>query len=108
MFRLIRKLLFAGLLAGALMATATPQKFSGVLTDNMCGAKHTMMPGKSDAECARACIKAGSKYALAAGNKLYTLNGDAKQFESLAGKKVTVTGEAKGNSIAVTSISAAK
>jgi hypothetical protein len=103
----IRKLLLAGLLSGAILASAAPQSFSGVLTDDMCGQKH-MMPGKSDAECTRECVKAGSKYALAVGGKIYTLSGDAKQFDSLAGKKVTVKGEAKGNTIAVTSISAAK
>lgn len=108
MFRSIRKFVFAALLTGALIATAAPQTFTGVVTDDMCGVKHTMMPGKSDAECVRACIKAGSKYALAVGNKVYVLSGDAKQFDALAGKKVNVTGEAKGNSIAVTSIAAAK
>lgn len=105
--RSIRKLVFAGLLSGAILATAAPQSFSGVLTDDMCGAKH-MMPGKSDAECTRECVKAGSRYALAVGDKVYKLSGDAKQFDALAGQKVTLKGEAQGNTIAVTSISAAK
>jgi hypothetical protein len=39
--------------------TAATQMLTGVVTDEMCGNKHTMMPGTPDSECIRACIKAG-------------------------------------------------
>ncbi len=104
----IRKLVLAGMLAGAVMASAAPQTYTGVVTDDMCGTGKHMLPGKSDADCVRECVKSGSKYALAVGKKLYILSGDAKQFDTLAGKKVAVTGETKGNTIAVKSIAAAK
>jgi hypothetical protein len=85
-------------------ALAAPQTLTGIVTDNMCGKKHTMMPGKPDSECIRACVKAGSKYALLVGDKIYVLNGDAKQLDSFAGKRVKVAGEVSGTTISLASI----
>jgi len=73
----------------------------------MCGKKHTMMPGKPDSECIRACVKAGSKYALLVGDKIYALNGDAKQIDHFAGKKVKVAGDVSGTTITLASITEA-
>jgi hypothetical protein len=77
----------------ASFASAATQSVTGVVTDDMCGRKHNMMPGKPDSECIRACVKAGAKYALLAGDKVYLLKGNAKQFDQFAGKKVKVTGD---------------
>jgi uncharacterized protein YdeI (BOF family) len=88
-------------------AVAAPQSFSGVVTDSMCGKKH-MMPGKSDAECISECVKAGSKYVLLIGDKVYVLLGDTHQFQRSAGIKVTVEGIVKGNTVSVSSIRSAK
>ncbi|MFB3815586.1 MAG: hypothetical protein ACE14L_15895 [Terriglobales bacterium] len=96
------------LLLMASVAVAAPQTLTGVVTDDMCGKKHTMMPGKPDSECIRACVKAGSKYALLSGDKVYVLKGDAKQFDQLAGKKVKVAGDVTGTTVAVSSIAEAK
>ncbi len=101
-------LVTASLLGVATIATAAPQTLTGVVTDDMCGKKHTMMPGKPDSECIRECVKAGSKYALLVGDKVYTLKGDAKQFDQLAGKKVKVSGDVTGTTLAVSSITATK
>ncbi len=90
-------------------ALAAPQILTGTVTDTMCGKKH-MMPGKTDAECVRECMKSKGNwtYGLVVGDKVYSLSGDAKQFDVLAGQKVKVTGEVSGNKIAVQSITAAK
>jgi len=88
-------------------AIAAPQTLTGIVTDNMCGKKHTMMPGKPDSECIRACVKAGSKYALLVGDKVYVLKGDAKQLDSFAGKKIKVSGEMSGTTITLASIAQA-
>lgn len=88
-------------------AMAAPQSFSGALSDSMCGAKH-MMPGKTDAECTRECIKANSKYALVVDKKVYTLSGPQEEFSRLAGKRVRVTGEQSGDTINVKSITLAE
>jgi len=95
------------LLLLASTAAFAAQTLTGLVTDDMCGKKH-MVPGKSDAECIRMCIKAGSKYALQAGDKLYVLTGDAKQLEGFAGKKVTISGDVSGKTLAVKSTAAAK
>jgi hypothetical protein len=89
-------------------ASASPQILVGVITDDMCGRKHTMMSGKPDSDCIRACVKAGAHYALLAGDKVYVLKGDAKQFEQLAGKKVQVSGNVTGTTVAVSSMTPAR
>ncbi len=108
----IRKVTIAIALFTALitanLATAATQTLTGVITDDMCGKKHTMMPGKPDSECIRACVKAGSKYALLVGDKVYTLTGDTKQLDQLAGKKVKVAGDVTGNKMAVKAIGETK
>jgi hypothetical protein len=73
----------------------------------MCGKTHTMMPGKPNSKCIRACVKAGSKYALLVGDKIYALNGDAKQIDHFAGKKVKGAGDVSGTTIMLVSITEA-
>jgi hypothetical protein len=48
------------------------QTFTGKVSDTMCGAKHH--EGISPADCVRACVSHGAKYALVVGNKVYTLD----------------------------------
>jgi len=88
---------------------AAPQTFTGTVTDTMCGKKH-MIPGKSDAECIRECMKSKGDwtYGLIVGDKVYSLAGDTSQFDANAGKRVKVTGAVTGNKIAVKSISSAR
>jgi hypothetical protein len=54
------------LLAGAFMASAAPQTFTGVITDTMCGKDHAMMKVAPDSKCAMECVKGDkdTKYAL--------------------------------------------
>jgi len=92
---------------GAMPAMAATTTLTGVITDNMCGAKH-MMPGKSDAECTRACVKQGAKFAVMAAGKVTVLNGKTAEVSALAGQKVTVSGELKGDTLTVSSVAAAK
>ena len=79
------------LLAGALVAGAATQTFTGVITDSMCGKDHTMMKVSPDAKCVQQCAKSGSKYALFDGKNVYVLS-DQKTPEQFAGQKVKVTG----------------
>ena len=81
--------------------------FTGVVSDSMCGEKH-MMKDKSAAECTRACVKQGMDYTLVEGKEVYTLKGNASEFDKYAGEQATVTGTLSGKTINVQSIRAAK
>jgi len=82
---------------------ASPQTVEGVLSDSMCGKKH-MLPGKTDGQCTAECVKANAKYALVAGDKVYTLSGPMSEFQKYVGQRVRVTGDAEKNAIAVSAI----
>jgi hypothetical protein len=100
------------LLAAAGMMAAAPATFTGVVTDTMCGADHSMMGVKPDSKCVRECVKSDPakwKYALLVGKSVYTLS-DQKAGDKYAGEKVKVTGtlDEKSKTIQVQSISPAK
>lgn len=107
----IAALLLGGLVAvlPAVAADKT-QTFTGEVSDSMCGAKH-MMEG-SAADCTRACVGKGSKYALVVGDKVYTLDASDKatlsELDQLAGGQAKVVGTVDGDTIAVKSVTAGK
>ncbi len=78
--------------AALLAAAGKPQTFTGVITDTMCGAKHTMGITPDD-KCVRECVKMDpkTKYALLAGKEIYVLS-DQQTPENFAAQKVKVTG----------------
>lgn len=86
---------FLGLAFAAFAASAAEkvQTFTGIITDTMCGAKHTM--GISpDEKCVRECVRMDPqkwKYALLVGSDLYVLS-DQQAPEKFAARKVKVTG----------------
>ena len=98
--------LFAALAASP--ALAADKTLTGKVSDAMCGAKHQM--AGNDASCTRTCVKGGSKYALVVGDKVYTLETTDKaaldKLDELAGTSAKVTGEIKGDTIAVKSVAA--
>ena len=107
------KLGFALILAAGLIGSvfaASGKAFTGTVSDAMCGAKHAM--AGDDASCTRACVSKGSKYALVAGDKVYTLETSDKAalatLDKQAGAKVTVMGTEKDNTITVSSVKAAQ
>jgi len=96
----------------AFLASATdkPQTFTGKVSDAMCGKAH-MMSG-SEADCTRACVGKGSRYALVVGDKVYTLDASDKAalgtLDKLAGSNAKVSGTLNGDTIQVASVDAAK
>ncbi|HKE88430.1 MAG TPA: hypothetical protein VKB50_31955 [Vicinamibacterales bacterium] len=99
------------LFVAALSAGQAKQKFTGVITDDMCakGDHSAMRMGPNDAECTKACIALHSaSYVLYDGKSAYVLS-DQKLPEKLAGQKVTVVGtlDANTKTIKVDSIAAA-
>ncbi len=88
------------------VAKAASRTFVGEISDSMCGLKH-MMPGSAKA-CTDECVKGGAKYVLAdqAAKKVYQLS-DQEKPKQFSGQKVKVTGTLSGDTIHVTSITAA-
>lgn len=86
---------FLGLVFAAVAASAAEevQTYTGIVTETMCGAKHTM--GISpDEKCVRECVRMDPKkwkYALLVGSNLYVLS-DQQTPEKFAARKVKVTG----------------
>ena len=91
-------------------AAGKADTFTGQVSDAMCGAKH-MMAG-DPAECTRACVDKGSKYALVVGDKVYTLDTKNKSaldsLNKLAGEQATVTGKLNGETIEVSSVASGR
>jgi hypothetical protein len=105
--------LFAGGAAAFAAAGAEPvqqangtaeQTFSGMITDSQCGARHEQSSGKRPADCARMCVRNGSKYTLVDGDRKNILEGNEAALDRLAGQRVTVTGTLNGNTIKVSSV----
>ncbi|MGA2646355.1 MAG: hypothetical protein ABSF15_16710 [Candidatus Sulfotelmatobacter sp.] len=80
--------------------------FTGEVGDAMCGRKH--LEGESAAECTRACVAHGSKFALVVGDKIYTLETSDKTalatLDQQAGKTASVTGTLNDDTIEVSSV----
>jgi len=82
----------------AVAAFAAPQKWTGQVTDSMCGANHAVMSsaGKTvdPQECTLMCTKGGSKFAFVAGGKVFEIsNQDFTDLTNHAGKMVKLTGD---------------
>jgi len=77
--------------AATIYGAASPQTFTGVITDTMCGKDHAGMRVSPTSKCIAECVKGGSKYTLFDGKDLYTLS-DQKTPQQFAGREVTITG----------------
>jgi hypothetical protein len=74
--------------------------WTGVISDDHCGVKKA---NAEHAECAKQCIAGGKTMVLVVGNKMYKIS-DPKKLEEYIGKKVTVKGDLKGDTIEVTGV----
>jgi hypothetical protein len=87
------------------LSAASAETFTGVITDTMCGAKHTMMKDAPDDKCIKMCTKGSSELALFDGTNVFRLSDQTKPAK-LAAQKVRVTGtlDQKSKVIKVTGI----
>jgi hypothetical protein len=101
--------LSTGLAVVPSMAAGSTQTFTGKVSDAMCGPKHTE-GGIAPADCVRACVQKGAKYALVVGDKVYTLDTSDQatldKLNKLAWEQAKVTGTATGDAISVKSVTA--
>ncbi len=95
----------------SMSAGSSTQTFTGKVSDAMCGAKHTEA-GIAPADCVRACVQKGAKYALVVGDKVYTLStsdqSSLDELNKLAWEQAKVTGTVSGDTISVKSVAVAK
>ncbi len=108
----MKRLIVCLLAVAVLSVPQSKPTFTGIITDDECSrADHSRMRmGPTDAECAKACIRAhGASYVLYDGKDIYTLS-DQQRAEDFAAQKVTVVGvlDAKTKTIQVESITAAR
>lgn len=82
-------------------------EWTGYISCASCGAKHGD-GSQSSVDCVKACIKAGAKPVLVVGDKVVRISNAEKTPLDLYGRKVTVTGTLKGDTIQIASIAAAK
>jgi len=87
-------------------ASSAQGSFTGMVTDEHCGAKHDRYPGKSASVCARLCAVNGANYVLLDGDKVYKLTGKDLALDKLAGQRATVVGTLEGTVITVSSATA--
>lgn len=80
-------------LVAAPLLDESPQTYSGVITDTMCGANHAAMKVTPDAKCVRDCVRDSKtfQHALLEGKALYKPS-DQETPAKFAGQKVKVTG----------------
>src|SRR5512140_1131842 len=89
---------------------AAEQSWTGKISDSNCGASHKAAMehgGKkmSDAECTKACVKAGAKYVFVHKGKVIPItNQDYSGLDEHAGHTVNLTGEMTAGSVTVSKI----
>ncbi|HTA71561.1 MAG TPA: DUF5818 domain-containing protein [Bryobacteraceae bacterium] len=89
-------------LAATFSFGAMAADFNGYVIDQNCASKAAM---KGNVECANKCIKGGSPAVLVTDDgKIYKFSDQAKVLD-YAGKKVTVTGRLKDDTITVAKVS---
>jgi hypothetical protein len=89
------------------LAQQTAQSWSGwvgKISDSTCGEKHKTADAK---ERTLQCVRDGAKYTLLVGEpaaKIYTLEGNASEFEKVAGSLAKVQGDLNGTTLKATSV----
>ena len=82
---------------------AFAESFTGYVSDAMCAKDPHKAASHDHASCAQKCIQGGEKPVLVVGDKVYTITNPDKVVP-LAGHKVTVDADAKGDSLTVKSV----
>lgn len=88
---------------------AAEQTWVGEISDSACAMKHESgvenVPPPPANECVANCIRGGSKYVIVVGDKVFQIaNQNAAGLATLAGSKVKITGELKGDAVTISKI----
>jgi hypothetical protein len=79
-------------------------KFTGMITDSFCAARHMRNSRQTATDCVLACVGKGATYVLVDGDHTYTLIGDEQTLANFAGERASVTGNRQGDTIIVVSV----
>jgi len=90
------------LLTALFASAAFAETYTGVISDDACGAKHTAATA-ADQRCAASCIKSGGKAVFVSGDKVYAIDNQAV-VKGHEGQKVTITGTMTGESVHIDSV----
>jgi hypothetical protein len=99
-------LIVLALLAMACLAWGAEKSWTGVISDTHCGLKHSTASDEA-AACVAKCVSGGAKYVLVSGGKLYQLDPQDKISPKLAGREAKIMGSISGDTITVSSATAA-
>jgi hypothetical protein len=106
----MRKMLVTAAAVAMMASPMLAAEFKGRISDAMCNAKHAEgehgTKKMTDRQCVEGCVKGGEKYVfIGEGDKVYKIeNQDFAGLKAHAGHEVTVTGEAKGNTVTISKI----
>ena len=81
-------------------------RFTGMITDSHCRARHMRNSHLSTAECAKECVRTGATYILVDGDRHYILIGGEQSLFKLAGERANIIGTLQGDAILVNSAGA--
>ncbi|HKE24064.1 MAG TPA: DUF5818 domain-containing protein [Bryobacteraceae bacterium] len=96
-----KQMVFAILMGGTMVMSAMAADWSGYIIDKSCASKKGMW---GNVQCAQSCIKRGDQAVLVTEEgKVFSI-ADQDKVKDSAGKKVTITGTMKGDSISVDSV----
>lgn len=81
--------------------TAMAAELKGYISDAKCGAKHAK---DHNGKCVEGCVKGGAAAVFVSDGKVYKVD-DASKVKDHLGHDVTITGDIKGDTIHVESVS---
>jgi hypothetical protein len=92
-----------------LTVAATAEEMTGYISDAHCGAKHSTVSEKNTKCVKDMCIKGGADPVLVSSGKVVKFDGDSKdKAKEYAGQNVKIDGTMEGDTLKISSISAAQ
>jgi hypothetical protein len=98
----MKKVAAAGLFLSLFAAGAFAETWSGIISDENCGAKHAALTS-DDKACLDKCAKTGVAKVFVSDGKVYKIDNQDAVAKHL-GHKVTITGKMEGDTIHADSV----
>ncbi len=98
----MKKIATAGLFLSMFAAGAFADTWSGIISDEHCGAKHVALSA-DDKACIDKCAKGGAAAVFVTGDKVYKVDNQDAVTKHL-GHKVTINGTDRSNGYTITAV----